>query len=136
MYTRAQPRSSGNGARGFRISLRSVPGASFLARRRVDALAEFLPAVTLADVRTILTELVTNCVAHGSGDEIAVAVEVHEDGSVRGCVSDGGSGTIEIAGDRPPGTGGLGLRIVDALAARWGVDAPSTDVWFELAPAP
>ena len=55
-------------------------------------------------------------------------------GSTRGTVTDGGGGAVEIAARRDVGHGGLGLRIVDALASRWGVDVPSSDVWFEVAP--
>jgi anti-sigma regulatory factor (Ser/Thr protein kinase) len=113
----------------------SAPDAPSRARRRVDGLADQLPARALADLRTVVTELVTNCVRHGAGAPIDVAIEVGSDGAVRGCVGDGGRGHVAIGPARAQGEGGLGLRIVDALASRWGVRAPTTDVWFELAAA-
>jgi anti-sigma regulatory factor (Ser/Thr protein kinase) len=91
----------------------------------------------LPDVALLLTELVANGVRHGgAGDQAelhvlfegrppALHVEVanpnHAPGRVR---------------LRPPDLdagGGLGLHIVERVAARWGVrEQPHTTVWFEL----
>ena len=118
---------------GFEVILESVPRAGWHARREIDDLTDSLPALTLNDLRIVVTELVDNSVRHGTGGPITVAVEVMPSGTTRGTVSDGGRGPVEIAPPREVGDGGLGLRIVDALASHWGVNAPSTDVWFELA---
>lgn len=120
---------------GFELALRSDGDAARRARRQVNGLADLLPAAVLADLRTIVSELVTNCVRHGTGREIELAVTVGRNGTVRGRVSDGGTGPVGIVAPRPRPDAGLGLRIVEALVTRWGVNAPSSDVWFELEPA-
>lgn len=119
---------------GFEVVLDSVPSAGRTARRHLDGLTDLLPALTLHDLRTVVTELVTNSVRHGTGRPIAVVIEVTPGGVTRGTVSDGGQGPVEIAAPREVRDSGLGLRIVDVLVSRWGVNAPSSDVWFELAP--
>jgi anti-sigma regulatory factor (Ser/Thr protein kinase) len=134
MDTGPQPLAFGDRARGFELSLPSAPTASATARRHVDALGDALPAPLLADLRTILTELISNCVRHGTNNRIAVAVEVGSDGHVQGAVSDGGSGPVGFSPSRGYDERGLGLRIVDALTTRWGVDEPTSDVWFEIDP--
>ena len=119
----------------LQMKLESAPQASHSARKQLQALSDQLPALVLADLRTVVSELINNCVRHGTGSPIELTVELVEDGSVRGCVSDGGTGPVGIGSPKPAGEGGLGLRIVDAIAWRWGVCSPSTDVWFELVPA-
>jgi anti-sigma regulatory factor (Ser/Thr protein kinase) len=120
---------------GFRASLASTRRAPYEARERASVLTDVLPIAVITDLRAILSELVANCVLHGTGRDIDVTVGVSPDGVVRGCVNDGGTGPVAIARDRPIGAGGLGLRLVDALSSRWGVEPNSSDVWFEVAPA-
>jgi two-component sensor histidine kinase len=134
MNIEATPWTWSQSSPGFEIVLDSVASAGWTARRHLDELGALLPASTLYDTRTVVTELVDNSVRHGTGRPIAVLIEVTPGGVTRGSVSDGGSGPVEIA-VREASEGGLGLRIVDALVSRWGVSAPSSDVWFELAPA-
>lgn len=123
-------------SRSLDLSLASTSAAPRKARAAVLSLGDVLPALALADLRTIVSELVTNSVQHGTGQDIVTRIQVAASGQVVGNVSDGGLCPIAIATPRPAGEGGLGLRIVDVLAARWGVHAPSSDVWFELtAPA-
>ena len=109
-----------------------MPSAGRTVRRHLDGLSEILPAPILHDLRTVVTELVDNSVLHGSGRPIVIVIEVMPDGVTRGTVSDGGQGPVEIAAPREAHDSGLGLRIVDVLVSRWGVDPPSSDVWFEL----
>ena len=71
----------------------------------------------------VVTELVVNAVEHAAtGDAVTVAVE--DDGVLRLWVADGAAAVPE---QRPPSSdlddGGRGLALVDALAARWGVEA-------------
>jgi len=117
---------------GLEVLLASDPDAPYEARNRVDSLAERLPALTLADLRTVASELVANCVVHGSGRGIRLAVEVVADGRVLGAIGDGGAAELTVDGavERPADE--LGLRIIDALASRWGVDRATNDVWFEI----
>jgi two-component sensor histidine kinase len=135
MDTQTAPWTRSDSSSGFQIVLESVPSAGSKARREIEGLANCLPDLTLHDLQMVVSELVNNSVLHGSGRPIEVTVEVTAGGLTRGMVGDQGVGPVEIAAPREARDGGFGLRIVDALASHWGVDRPSSDVWFELAPA-
>jgi len=95
----------------------------------------------LPDVLLLISELVTNAVKHGSGDEGSIdfclnaeagmiRVEVEADGRVFPLPAN-----LDVPHRQQPG--GMGLRLLRSLADRWGID-PSrlptrTVVWFELA---
>jgi two-component sensor histidine kinase len=119
---------------GIRLELEPKPEAGYQARDEVgDLLRDQVDDGVLIDLQLIVSELVTNSLRYGPGEAIEVNIAVTEDGSIRGEVADHGRGEIairEIAGEG----GGFGLRIVDALASRWGVCEGSTHVWFELSP--
>ncbi len=132
MNTGSAPWTRIESSSGFAVVLESAPSAGSKARRHIDELTDRLPAGTLRDLRIVVTELVNNSVVHGSGRPIEVAIEVAPGGLTRGTVRDRGMGPVEIASPYDGRNGGYGLRLVDALASRWGVDAPSSDVWFEL----
>ena len=90
---------------------------------------------SLDSLMLVVSELVTNSVAHGPGKRIRLEVEVDREGAIRGEVEDQGDGTVEIRREvNEAGPGGRGLKIVDALTESWGVYEGSTHVWFELAP--
>jgi anti-sigma regulatory factor (Ser/Thr protein kinase) len=86
----------------------------------------------------LTSELVTNAVRHGATDpNESILLRARKlDGSVRVEVCDEGLTTFDAD---PSGTallepGGNGLVLLDALAARWGVDGDSPKcVWFETA---
>jgi serine/threonine-protein kinase RsbW len=93
------------------------------------------------EVLLLVSEVTANAVRHSaSGDggafEVAVSVSGH---LVRVEVGDqGGASVPRLAGEDglvDALTGGRGLRIVDALAARWGHggDELGRVVWFEVA---
>jgi anti-sigma regulatory factor (Ser/Thr protein kinase) len=118
---------------GLELRLKPRTDAAAEAREAIrERLSASLAAPTLDDLLTVVTELVTNSVRHGPGAPIDVRVEVAADGAVRGAVADQGEGKVAIRETRTPGTGGIGLRLVDSIAARWGVHEGSTHVWFEL----
>ena len=102
-----------------------------------ERIGEQLADGKIDDLMTIVTELVNNAVVHGSGRMIDVRVTLEGDLSVRGMVEDHGDcsqvAIRETSG--PARDGGLGLRIVDALADRWGVYPGSNTVWFEIGEA-
>jgi two-component sensor histidine kinase len=129
------PSKTGQGSLVFETVLESEPSAGASARQWLEGLAALISPLTLLDLRMVVTELVDNSVRHGTGGPIAVVVEVMPTGLTRGSVSDGGQGPVEIPLPAEDPGRGLGLRIVDALAAGWGVRTPSSDVWFELDPA-
>jgi two-component sensor histidine kinase len=110
----------------------SVPSSAAAARRSLDVFSDWLPSHAFADLRVVITELVTNCVKYGPGQLIDVRVALQAGGHVRGEVDDGGSGGVRMRMPGPVG-GGLGLVIVDALVDSWGVRPNSSHVWFELA---
>ena len=92
------------------------------------------------DVLLLVSELAGNAVQHsasGDGGEFEVAISM-ADGLVRVEVGDQGGGSgPRLSGEDGSGavpTGGRGLRIVDALAAKWGLagDDLGRVVWFEV----
>jgi anti-sigma regulatory factor (Ser/Thr protein kinase) len=118
-------------------------GGARLARRRLGAeLGPMVSSNLLADAVAVLAELVGNAIRHADplpGDVVRVAWRLRPgpDGpvvSVR--VTDGGSEqrrpALRVVG--PEAVDGRGLRIVLALADRWGVerDGLGQSVWAEL----
>ncbi len=122
----------------LRVRLPYSVEAPGLARDALALLADRL-ASRADDARLLASELVTNAVRHGRplprGGGIELLVE-GGDRAERVTVTDGG-------GPAPPAVqpagkpGGRGLRIVDALAARWGYrwQPGAGVVWFDLEPA-
>lgn len=100
------------------------------ARAAVEGLG--LPAPTAQRLLLVVSELVTNAVEHGPDAPVRIVLE--RDGAlVRGAVSDTGTRPgdvgIRVLDERP---GGYGLRFVEELCVRWGVQGAGTRVWFEL----
>lgn len=129
---------SGEGAL-LRLDLPDRAAAPAAARKALTALNGSLHLVSearLRDAQLIMTEVVANAVRHGGTDGAAVRVEVRATPKVmRVEVSDDGHG-FDPHAIRPPSPargGGWGLRIVAALAHRWGVERGArTTVWFEI----
>jgi anti-sigma regulatory factor (Ser/Thr protein kinase) len=97
-----------------------------------EEFGEKLPADSLYDLLTIVSELVTNAVRHGEGGSIGLAIAVCDD-RVRGEVQNRGEGPVEALPVDHSRHGGLGLHIVDAIADRWNVRGDGlTRVSFEL----
>jgi anti-sigma regulatory factor (Ser/Thr protein kinase) len=87
-------------------------------------------------VELLTSELVTNAVKHGATDpnESILLSARRLDGTVRVEVCDEGLASFDAEPDGTPlmEPGGNGLVLVDALAARWGVDRGQPNcVWFE-----
>ena len=102
------------------------------ARRDLAAYLSGLGHQELIRVAALLvSELVTNSIVHAKG---AVTMRaMWDEDRLRVDVSDLGGGSPEA---RDPETSGRGLRIVDALATRWGCvrgsDGAGRATWFEL----
>ncbi len=116
------------------IELESTDEAPHEARQTIRArFAERMPAPTLYDLLTVVSELVANGVRHGKGDTVRVRISVNGNGSISGEVENEGTGTVAprpVDLDRQTG---LGLRIVAALVEHWRVIVNSTTrVRFEL----
>ena len=112
-----------------RRTLPRDPSAAALARRAVEVDAAALSEAELDVARLLVSELVTNAVRHGAGDEVVLALQV-DDAHARFEVHDAG-GEQPARQEPRGGEGGYGLNLVATLAARWGAD-PGAGVWFEL----
>ena len=105
------------------------------ARRALGALAEHLDEESLADVRSVVSELIAISVAHGATKPIYVSLTLSE-GSMEGIVYDEGPGTRAIARARERRDDSLVLRIVEPLVEDWGTNPHRTRVWFRLGVRP
>jgi anti-sigma regulatory factor (Ser/Thr protein kinase) len=113
-------------------------GARLARHRLAAALHGLVSADRLADAIAVAAELVTNAVRHAAplpGGVIRVAWRLLQNSRVEIRVSDGGSVSPPAARRaQPDAVDGRGLTIVEALAARWGVERETTGqcVWAEL----
>jgi anti-sigma regulatory factor (Ser/Thr protein kinase) len=114
------------------FTVESTPEAALQAREALAELRGTVADETYADLRVVVSELVANSVEHGPAGPVSVSIELLAAGGVSGWVRDGGPGGVKISEGAEPGVG-LGLLIVDTLAASWGTRPASSDVWFELA---
>lgn len=82
----------------------------------------------------LVSELVTNAVKYGPEDGVIKLIVEADAGRTRFTVHDPGAGPLPemVPSENPGPGGGHGLRIVDTMSDRWGVERGSTRVWFEL----
>ena len=103
------------------------------ARRIIaEELASRLPDSVLDDIKLMVSELVTNGIVHGStAAEVPLMLDVCVNRDVRCRVLDQGRGFADRARNEGP-DGGWGLRVVERLADRWGMECSPdrTEVWF------
>jgi signal transduction histidine kinase len=115
------------------IDIARDANAPQVARLALNDLDTELDPTVLEDTRLLVSELVSNAVRHGDGDQVRVVLDVMGPTRVRCEVIDNGDGFLPIA-RRPddPREGGWGLHLVEQLSQQWGVREGSTHVWFEL----
>ena len=120
------------------VRLPGRPEAASAARRALAALngdLHLISASRLADAQLLLTELVSNAVRAGDGEPVRLRV-LASDTTLRVEVANSGAAfdPARVAGPSHERAGGWGLRIVDVLAHRWGVepDEDGVRVWFEV----
>jgi anti-sigma regulatory factor (Ser/Thr protein kinase) len=122
-----------SGKATFKVA--SEPEGVAAAREAVtEATRGKVDAETVEAVRLLVSELVTNGIVHGGGENpLEIEVEMSESG-LRVDVRDQGAGFA-----RRPGTeevdysGGWGLFLVEEISDRWGiVRNGKTCVWFEI----
>jgi anti-sigma regulatory factor (Ser/Thr protein kinase) len=117
----------------FRVAAEphSVPHA----RERVIALAEpFVAAPRIADLRLVISEVITNAVRHGGDGDMVVAV-TPKHGYLCVQVTDTGDGFApRPRAFEPDDDGGFGLFLIERLTRRWGLtrENRNTRVWFEF----
>lgn len=115
--------------------LPAVTTAARLARRRVEESCAGLPSEKVDVVRLLATELVANALQHGSG---AVVLHVRrDDPAVEVAVEDENPRPPQVVHPETLQEHGAGMRLVNAMADRWGVTArsdaqPGKRVWFCL----
>jgi anti-sigma regulatory factor (Ser/Thr protein kinase) len=120
----------------IRIALPCGPVAPRIAR---EAIRRVLGTTQVGDdAALVVSELVTNAVQHsGCEPNQTITVDARVSGGcVRISVHDPGQSTeTPTVLDHPiTPSGGLGLRLVERLARRWGSDRPDGRlVWAELA---
>jgi len=112
----------------------AVDDGPALARAIVDReLGSVVPRRTLEELELMVSELVTNGLKFGAKDE-ALTLDLRIDDRIR----------CEVISPGPPFVAGeaiqrhrWGLKMVAALAERWGVERvrEGTQVWFETRPA-
>lgn len=115
-------------------SFPAIPQSVHAARRfAIDALTGSSGDV-LESVELMVSELATNCIRHERASfHVSVIRDAEE---IRIEVTDAGSGTPAMRSPRSDEPSGRGLRIVDMLSERWGVDPEEPSgktVWFALA---
>jgi anti-sigma regulatory factor (Ser/Thr protein kinase) len=114
---------------GITTTLPRSPGSARLARHVVTECTEGLGRELRENAVLLTSELVANALKHGKG--VVTLRVVHESKDLLVEVADEGRGAIEMT-PKPSSLGGWGLRVVDRLAADWGVRQGSTRVWFRL----
>jgi anti-sigma regulatory factor (Ser/Thr protein kinase) len=118
------------------VELQAGPEAAAWARNALFPVETRVEDGLMADVRLLVSELVTNSVRHsGTRPPDSVGLDVAVDsGTIRVEVRDGGAGFEPSPRDQDRSrAGGWGLYLVDRLADRWGVARNhATRVWFEI----
>jgi len=117
------------------FSVLSEPQSDPQARERVVELAEpFVDGARIADLRLVISEVITNAVRHGGNGAMVVAVTPKQ-GYLCVQVTDTGDGFApRPRAFGPEEDGGFGLFLVEQLTRRWGLtrEDNNTRVWFEF----
>ena len=132
----AQPQRGSGLKNRIEVQFEAGATAAASARNALLALDGRVAADLLADVRLLVSELVTNSVRHSGAHEhdvVRMQVQVTES-TIRVEVADPGQGFKPTERDQDRSRpGGWGLYLVDQLADRWGVARDQLNrVWFEM----
>src|SRR5829696_6335207 len=109
----------------MRLRLFPTVDAPGEARRGLAPLALQMGEEAFADLRTIVSELVTISVAHGATKPIDLSLTLTE-GLIEGTVFDEGAGTRAIVRAQELRDDSLVLRIIDSLVDDWGTNPRQT----------
>jgi hypothetical protein len=84
----------------------------------------------------MVSELATNCIRHtDSAFDLTI---IRAAGDIHVEATDAAPGTPAMGSPKPTDLSGRGLRIVDMLSTRWGVErggGPGKTVWFTICEA-
>lgn len=117
------------------LTLDRTTDAPRQARAHVRALGLELGLERTDDATLLVSELVTNAVKYGPEDGDIRLIVDQDAARTRFTVHDPGAGPLpemRPAASMTQHGGGHGLRLVDTVSDRWGVERGSTRVWFEL----
>jgi anti-sigma regulatory factor (Ser/Thr protein kinase) len=117
-----------------RLQLPRHPGAAGDARRFVDRLlyGRGVSEDVRESAQLVSSELVTNAFKHGKG-KIELRLKLFAEYLRIEVIDEGRGQAPGVRQDEADESGGWGLRIVDQLAAQWGVFEGTTHVWADLA---
>jgi hypothetical protein len=122
-------------ARELEFALPPGPAAVPAARRALGAVGHLVEPDRFADLRLLVSELVTNSLRHAGLADPGTRLELRvKAGVIRVRVSDRGSGfEPRVRTPHPRQRWGWGLLLVDRLADRWGTrPGDPSSVWFEM----
>jgi anti-sigma regulatory factor (Ser/Thr protein kinase) len=117
------------------VELRPEPCSVPAARHLISSvLTAWGARQSPADVALLVTELVTNVVDHVGGESVLTLQVALSDDLLRIAVADGSALQPVVRELRAENPRGRGLRLVQAIADRWGTEEHSGGkrVWFEL----
>lgn len=103
------------------------------ARAMVRETARGLPRAVVEDAELLVSEVMSNAVQHG-GPEVRLSLAT-SDVSLLVMVYDSGGGVPVVRNTGPEVPSGRGLRMVQHVAADWGVepaDGGGKTVWFRV----
>ncbi|WP_329140227.1 ATP-binding protein [Streptomyces sp. NBC_01476] len=103
----------------FRVPAHPTAVRTVRRAARVELRGWGVPDAVCDDVELIISELVTNAIVHTVSDSVTCRLR----GGPEIRVEVGSEGRAGTQGDaRPPGEGGRGLVVVEALSTSWGID--------------
>ena len=109
------------------------PSSVTAARRFATGALDGFPRQVIEAVELMVSELATNCVLH-TNSSFQITIQEGRD-EVRVEATDQDRAEPQLQSPGPSDPHGRGLRIIDALAADWGVDLQdrrSKVVWFTV----
>jgi anti-sigma regulatory factor (Ser/Thr protein kinase) len=130
---RAGPATATIGRQTFTVAPEpeSVPHA----RERVVELAQpFVDEERIADLRLVISEVITNAVRHGGEGDMLVAVTPKQSYLCVQVTDTGDGFAPRPRAFEPDDDGGFGLFLIERLTRRWGLtrEDRNTRVWFEF----
>src|SRR3954447_2688619 len=117
------------------FTVRAEPHSVPQARERVIALAEpFVDDGRIADLRLVISEVITNAVRHGGSGDVLVGVMPKQDYLCVQVTDTGDGFAPRPRAFEPDDDGGFGLFLIERLTRRWGLtrEDSNTRVWFEF----
>src|SRR4051794_13188186 len=111
----------------MQLRLPSTAESAREARRSLLAWSDILEPNSLAEVRTVVSELVALGVVHGGANPIDLKLEL-ADGHVKGMVLDSVAQAVSKASNETS----FALEIIDGLVDEWSTDPERRAVWFRM----